>query len=177
MQIQCKYRGIKGILKVYDYGVRLRCMITEQAKHRAKVLTFWKTYGLKATKDAFKVSRSTLFEWQKRIKARNGKLESLNPGRRTPQKKRKRIWRSEIISQIKLMRDEHPNLCKDKIYDELEPWCKEMGFECPTESTIGRLIKDAGGMRVFPQKVSRFGKVKKLKKVKKLQKNIYHHLC
>jgi len=170
MQIQCKYRGIKGILKVYDYGVRLAHMITEQAKHRAKVLTFWKTYGLKATKDAFKVGRSSLFEWQKRLDESGGKLKSLNPGKRTPQTKRKRIWRQEIISQIKLMREEHPNLGKDKIYDELESWCKVRGWECPSESTIGRLIKDAGGLRIYPQKVSHFGKVKKLKRVKKLRK-------
>ena len=170
MQIQCKYRGIKGILKTYDYAVRLAHMITEKAKHRAKVLTFWKTYGLKATKDAFNTKRSTLYEWQRRLRNGNGKLETLNPGKRTPQTKRKRIWKFEIIQMIKELRTQHPNLGKDKIYDELEPWCRERGWECPSESTIGRIIKDAGGLRIYPQKVSHFGKVKKLKRVKKLRK-------
>jgi len=134
------------------------------------VLTFWKTYGLKATKEAFKVGRSTLFEWQHRLDKGSSKLESLNLGKRTPKVKRKRIWRPEIVQQIKILRNNHPNLGKDKIYDELEPWCKERRFECPRESTIGRLIKDCGGLRTFPQKVSHFGKVKKNKPQRKQPK-------
>lgn len=170
MQIHSKYRGIKGILKVYDYGVRLAYMITEEAKHRAKVLTFWKTYGLKATQAAFHdIGRSTLFEWQRRLAESGGRLESLNPGKRTPQTKRKRIWKVEIIEKIKELRN-HPNLGKDKVYDELKPWCKEKGLKCPSESTIGRLIKDCGGLRVYPKKVSHFGKIKPIKRRKKIRK-------
>jgi len=145
-------------------------MITKEAQHRAKVLTFWKTYGLKATKEAFNVGRSTLFEWKRRLDKANGKLEALNQGKRTPQKKRKRIWRPEIIAQIEFIRTEHPNLGKDKIYDELEPWCKERGWECPSESTIGRLIKDKGGLRIYPQRVSHFGKVKARKPQRRVRK-------
>lgn len=171
MQIYSKYRGIRGILKVYDYGVRLAHMITEEAKRRAKVLTFWKTYGIEAAKSAFNnISRSSLFEWQKRLKEGKGKLESLNPGKRTPQTKRKRVWRFEIIQKIKDFRTEHPNLGKDKVYDELKPWCDEKKWECPSESTIGRLIKDCGGLRVYPKKVSHFGKIKPIKRRKKIRK-------
>ncbi|MFA5261878.1 MAG: DDE-type integrase/transposase/recombinase, partial [Candidatus Omnitrophota bacterium] len=145
-------------------------MITKEAQHRAKVLTFWKTYGLDATKEAFKVGRSTLFDWQRRLDEGKGKLEALNPRKRTPRVKRKRIWKPEIIIELEQLRKDHPNLGKDKIFDELAPWCKERGWKCPSESTIGRLIKDKGGLRIYPQKVSHFGKIKKLKRVKKIRK-------
>jgi hypothetical protein len=51
-------------------------MITEQAKERCRILAFWEKYGDQATKEAFKVSRPTLFRWQSAIRKEGGKLES-----------------------------------------------------------------------------------------------------
>jgi transposase-like protein len=59
-------------------------MISEEAKKRAKILTFWKEHGLKATVDAHGVHRRTLFAWQKRLKSDKGKLESLNSRSKAP---------------------------------------------------------------------------------------------
>ena len=58
--------------------------ITKEAQHRAQVITFWKKHGLKATKDAFGVSRSTLFNWQKSLRQGNGRLSALEPRSRRP---------------------------------------------------------------------------------------------
>jgi transposase InsO family protein len=49
-------------------------------------------------------------------------------------------------------------------------FCDAYGFVCPGISTISRLIKDLGGLRVFPQKVSHFGKIKKVNRQKVLRK-------
>jgi len=43
-------------------------------------------------------------------------------------------------------------------------------LSCPSPRTIGRLIADLGGLRLFPQKVSHFGKVKKVNRHKVLRK-------
>lgn len=163
MHIHCKYTGIKGFVRLYQYGLKLRTMITDKAKSKAKILLFWEKHGLAATLDAFPVKRSTLFLWKKQFREGGQKMESLNEKSRAPHKKRKRLWPEEVIVEIKRLREEHPNLGKDKIYPLLKGFCKKNQLPYPKPSTIGRLIKDLGGLRMFPRKVSHFGKVKTLK--------------
>lgn len=73
-----KFRGTKGFLSMWERVIRFRYMITEESKQRTRILAFWERYGLEATKEAFNVSRPTLFRWQKTIQEGKGKLESLN---------------------------------------------------------------------------------------------------
>jgi hypothetical protein len=82
--IQCQYRGIKGFVSVYNYVLKWKYMITDKAKHKAKVLAFWEKHGLEATLDAFPHKRSTLFLWKKKLKQGGGKLEALNDQSCTP---------------------------------------------------------------------------------------------
>jgi transposase InsO family protein len=148
-------------------------MITATAKRGLKILEHWKKYGLESTISAFEKSERTLWNWKGRLEANSGKPEALNPGRRTPQKKRRRIWDDRILEEIRRLRsaEEHPNLGKEKIYPLLEDFCDSEGLgECPKPKTIGRLIKDMGGLRTFPQKVSHFGKVKRVNRKKVLRK-------
>ncbi len=170
MQIHCKYTGIKGFVRTYNYGLKWLRMITDKAKYKARVLAFYQKHGLNATLDAFTAKRSTIFLWQKKLKEGQGKLETLNNQSRAPQSKRTRNWAAKALDEIKRLRWEHPNLGKDKIYPLLKEFCNQEGLVCPTGSTIGRLIKDLGGLRIFPQKVSHFGKVKLLKRAKVLRK-------
>ena len=173
MKIHCKYTGIKGFLTVYDRAVRYAYMITATAKRRLKILDHWKRYSLQSAIDAFDVSERTLWNWKARLDANGGKPEALNPGKKSPQKKRRRIWDSRILDEIRRLRspEMHPNLGKEKIYPLLQDFCDafELG-ECPSPMTIGRLIKDMGGLRVAPQRVSHFGKVKKANRQKVLRK-------
>ncbi len=173
MKIHCKYTGIKGFLTVYNRAVRYAYMITAEAKRRLKILEHWKKYGLHSAIHAFEVSERTLWNWKGRLDMGGGKPEALNPGKRTPQKKRKRIWDDRILSEIRRLRgvEVHPNLGKEKIHPLLLDFCDAFGLEgCPSPKTIGRLIRDMGGLRVAPQKVSHFGKVKKANREKVLRK-------
>ena len=169
-KIHCKYTGVKGFLTIYNYGLRYRYMITQKALHKARVLAFWQKYGLDATLEAFKVKRRTLFNWKKQFKTGDSKPEALNEKSKTPKTKRKRLWPDAVIAEIKRLRWEHPNLGKDKLQPELLEFCQANNLDCPKISTIGRLIKDLGGLRMFPQKVSHFGKVKIIKRAKVLRK-------
>jgi len=171
MRIQSKYRGVKGFLTVYNRAVRYRYMITKQALRKARVLAFWEKYGLEATIDAFKVKRRTLFYWKHKLKQGNGKPESLNSKSKAPIVRRKRLWNTEILEEIRRLRIAHPNLGADKIYPLLLDFCDATGItKCPSSSTIERLIKDMGGLRTFPQKVSHFGKIKRVNRQKVLRK-------
>jgi hypothetical protein len=168
--IHCKYAGIKGILTVYNHYLKYKYMISERALKKARILVFWEKHGLMATLDAFPVKKRTLYLWKSKWDKNGGKLEALNDVSRAPKTKRVREWDEEVIAEIKRLRWDHPNLGKDKVHPELLEYCFRHNLACPKISTIGRIIKDLGGLRMFPQKLSHFGKVKPLKRQKKLRK-------
>lgn len=121
--------------------------------------------------DAFPVKRSTLFLWKKKFKEGGGKLEALNDKSRAPAERRKRLWLVGVIQEIKRLRQDHPNLGKDKLHKFLLSFCKEREFKCPAPSTIGRIIHDYGGLRTFPRKISpHTGKIKTVKRSQIIRK-------
>ena len=168
--IRCTYTGIRGFLKAYERGLRYQYMITDKAKHKLKVLIFWEKHGLKAALDAFPVKRRTLFLWKRQFRKGGQIAEALNEHSKAPKQKRVRLWREEVIAEIKRLRWERPNLGKDKIHPLLQKFCAAGQMRCPTISTVGRIIKDCGGLRMFPRKVSHFGKIRPLKRRKILRK-------
>lgn len=111
-------------------------------EHRIKVLTFFDRYGEAATKEAFAVSRSTVFSWKARLKAGQGRLEVLAPGSRAPKTRRRRNTPELVSSYIVEQRDKHPRLGKAKLREGLMPVCAEAGLSCPSDSTIGRVLND-----------------------------------
>ena len=145
-------------------------MITKKALRKARVLAFWEKHGLQAAMEAFGVKRLTLFLWKRKLKEAEGKFEGLNEKKTTPKIKRKRIWPLEILAEIKRLRWQHPNLGKEKLSPELKEFCDNKGLKCPQPRTIGRLIKDLGGLRIYPQRISHFGRIKPIKRQKVLRK-------
>lgn len=170
MRIQKVSYHVKGLVNLADYALRLAHMISDKAKQRVKVLAFWEKHGLEATLDAFPHKRSTLFLWKRKLKQGKGRLEALNNASRAPRTRRKRLWPQEIIGEIKRLRKDHPNLGKDKLRTLLQEFSIQTEVACPSGSTIGRLIKDCGGLRVFPQKIYHNGRIKLIKRSKVLRK-------
>jgi len=145
-------------------------MVTDKAKERQKILIFWEKHGLEATLDAFPVKRRTLFNWKARFNAAAGKLEALNAKSRAPQRKRKRVWDTRILEEIRRLRKEHPNQGAQKLHPLLLDFCDIHGLSCPKPVTIERLIKDMGGLRTIPQKITGTGRVMQQKRQKNLRK-------
>jgi len=155
MQFGCSIRSGfygKGFVRLYEYAVRFRSMVTEKAYRRVRILAFWEKHGLLATIEAFNIKRRTLFLWKKKLKNGLGKPEVLNDISRAPKKRRTRVWPKEVLEEIRHQRSEHPNLGKDKIYMPLRKFCHEHSLICPKPCTIGRLIHDCGGLRIYPVK-------------------------
>ena len=162
--------GVRGFVKLADYALRWAYMITEKAQTRARALKLWHSHGMEAAKAAFQVQERTLYDWQAKLKAHHGKLEALNDKSKRPKNVRVREWSDSIKREIKRLRDEHPNLGKDKIWIFLQPFCKEHNLKCPSVSTVGNLIKDMGGLRKFPIKVRHNGTIVPRKRAKVLRK-------
>lgn len=171
MQIKRLGYRVKGFWKLNDYAIRYLRMVTEEAKRRAKILSFWEKHGLEPTKEAFGVGRSTLFEWKKARCKGEGRMEALNPGSKRPQQVRHRDWPDEVRTEIRRLRDAHPNLGKEKIHVFLRPFCEAKKLACPKPRTIGRLIADAPDkMRTFPVKIRHNGRIVPIQRAKRLRK-------
>jgi transposase InsO family protein len=131
-------------------------MITEQAKERCRILAFWEKHGDVATKEAFKVSRRTLFRWQRKLNATGGKLEGLNKMSCVPKKKRQRNIPESVKDFILKERKFDPHLSKDK----LAVLMKEDGIANLSASTVGRMLNDLKrqGLMANPVKISMYAK-------------------
>lgn len=154
-----------------EYAIRMNRMVTEEAKKRAKILAFWKRYGLEATVEAFGISRRTLFRWRGRLSEGHGSVSALNVKDRAPHRRRARLWPVDIVRQIQIIRFEHPNLGKEKVHHFLKAFCDRRKLPCPSIATIGRLIADAPDkMRTEKRFPSCAGLRKTRKPVKKARK-------
>ena len=140
-----KLRGTKGFITIWERVIRFRYMITEQAKERCRILAFWEKYGDLATKEAFKVSRPTLFRWQKKLKESKGQLEGLNKKNTIPKNRRKRIIPKEVEDFIVKERKFDPHLSKDK----LSILMLEDGIGKYSPSTVGRMLNDLKKQKIL----------------------------
>lgn len=150
------FKGTKGFLLLRDRLLRFRYMITKEAKQRVHILAFWEKYGTEATKEAFGVSRATLFRWQKKLGDGHGKIESLNKGKTIPQRRRKRVVPESVKQFILKERQFDPRLSKDK----LALLMKEDGTATLSASTVGRILNDMKKNGTLPamRKLSLSGK-------------------
>jgi putative transposase len=110
--------------------------------YRIKVIKFYDSYGQSACREAFGISRSTVFLWKAKLKAGHGRLESLAPASRAPKTRRRRCTSSLITDFIVQQREEHPRLGKDKLTELLKPVCIKADLDCPSVSTVGRVMGD-----------------------------------
>ena len=120
-------------------------------ERRLKIIAFFDEFGERATKEAFLVSRSTVFLWKKKLRETNGKLTSLVPKSRAPLKRRKRETPLALVAFIKDYRRAHPGVSKETIKPALDRYCLKEGLPSISESTVGRVIKDLKEKKLIPQ--------------------------
>lgn len=138
MRIFNVLNNTQGFAKAAQNHIQWRDMRNkEEAERRAKILTFWKEYGLDATRAAFAVSRSTLYLWQQNLNKAQGKLTALDPKSTAPKKRRSRDIPHELIAAIKAYRIKRPRIGQKK----LTPLLKKQGFDV-RQAYIGRCIAD-----------------------------------
>jgi preprotein translocase subunit Sss1 len=114
---------------------------SEEGKTRLKILEFFEAHGLQATRDAYGISKTTLYRWHKMFLTAKRNQIVLIPRSRSP--KRKRVMRTDwrIVKFIKETRQEHPRLSKWKIKPLLDEYCTANNIRSIGLSTIGKVIK------------------------------------
>jgi len=169
MKVIFKYKWVNGFAGWYDYAYKQNTrMITKTAENRLKILEFWRKFGDEAALAAYGAKRSTLYGWQKVLRAKG--LVGLNPGNQTRKNKNKRLIDFKVLVEIRRLRLEVcPNMGKSKVKLFLDRLCQTEGLSQLSESTIGRIIKEK---KIYHhrQKISHFGKIITVKKRKKLRK-------
>ena len=133
-------------------------------EHRIKVLNFFDCYGANATKEAFAVSRSTVYLWKQTLKANNGRISCLAPDSKAPFNRRRRSTSPLIAEYIVKQREDHPRLGKDKLHELLVPVCAKANLDCPSVSTVGRILSDLKAQGRLPKnaKLSLYGRTGRL---------------
>ena len=148
MQIYSKVTGTKGFVSTYNEALRFRDMITPQAEERVRILTFWRKHGDAATKEAFNVSRATLFRWQKVLDDACGKIDALVPQSTAPRTKRKRII-PDAVRDFILAERKWERIGKEKLAVLL----KDDDIGIYTASTVGRMLGDMKQRGMLPDPV------------------------
>lgn len=170
MQTDYLFNGIRGYSRFKRFSYLLEMENTE-ANKRLKIIKFFDKYGLEATKEAFNVSRRTIYRWKSTLKVNRGNTTALTPKSTAPKQIRKPSTPKAIVDEIKYLREKYPNIGKAKLHVMLKPWCEENNLTLPSESTIGRVIsRDKDKMRLFPQRIDSKGRIKLKKKVVKNRK-------
>lgn len=146
-------------------------MITPKAEERARILTFWHKHGDLATKEAFGVSRPTLFRWQALLRNGKGRIESLVPQSTAPKRRRRRVI-PEAIEALIIKERKREKIGKEK----LSKLVREDGLGTQSVSTLGRMLSDLKkkGKLSDPVKYSLYAKTGKLieKKPQKPRKKL-----
>jgi len=151
-----KFKGTVGFLSTWERVIRFKYMISEKAKRKAKILTFFDRYGLEATREAFGVSKTTLYRWKESLLTDNGKLECLNDRSKAPHRRRKREVNEKAISYIIDQRKLHYRIGKKKLAALL----KEELNVVYSESKVGRILSDLKKRNLLPKyaKVSMYAR-------------------
>jgi len=174
--IHCKYTGIRGFVTLYNDYLKHQYMIQEKAKKKAEIVSFFEKFGLDATITAFKVSKSSIYEWRKTLRENRGHIKSLNELSKAPHNPRESKVDQRIKDFIQAFRQEHPRAGKEKIKPAVDQFCQEQGLTHISESTIGRTIKELKEKGKIPRKFkvsfyARSGKVL-IREVKPKQKKL-----
>jgi transposase InsO family protein len=128
-------RWMKTVISINEFDN------SEVAKYRLKVINHYQEHGLSSTLDAYPIKRSTLLLWQQKLNSSGGKLQSLIPKTTKPHRVRSMQTQSQIVGEIARLRKKHWRLGKQKLKPLVDGFCKQVGIDSISVSTIGKVIK------------------------------------
>jgi len=114
---------------------------SDTAKLRLQVIEYHSKYGTQPTIDAFKISKATIFRWKKIFNDSNRNIYSLIPQSTKPHKVRQMYVDYHIIEYIRNLREQHPNIGKEKIKPLLDQYVVPLNLPTVSVSLIGKILK------------------------------------
>lgn len=114
---------------------------SDPAKFRLHVLEHYYKYGWKPTIEAFKVGKSTLYDWKSKYETSDKTLLSLIPKKTRPKRVRQMTTDGRLTQFIREFREQYGNIGRDKIKIFLDEYALELGVPSISPRTISKVIK------------------------------------
>jgi transposase InsO family protein len=133
-----KIAGYDKYMRFKQYIKTISC--NQIIYEKLKIIEFFDKHGARITKEAFDISRSTIYRWKKRYKLR-WLPESLIPKSRRPKHTRRSYIDSKILRFIENIRENNHRFGKNKIKLLLDEYCEKERLDKISISTIGKIIK------------------------------------
>lgn len=115
--------------------------ISDVAKFRIHVINHHHSYGLRPTLDAFRIKKSTFYDWRKAYQISGKRIISLVPKSTAPLHVRRMETDWRLVAFIKQMRKDHGNIGKDMLKPFVDAYAKELKIKSICQTTIGKIIK------------------------------------
>jgi putative transposase len=131
---------------------------SDPAKFRLHVLEHYYKYGWKSTTEAFKVGKSTLYDWKCEYEQSGKKLLSLVPKKTRPKRVRQMTTDWRLIQFIREFRDQHGNIGERKIKIFLDEYAESLGTGTISSRTISKIVKRKNLYFDTPKKTKRKNK-------------------
>jgi len=136
------YIGNAGYYRYMQFKQYLKLISGNQIiSEKLSIINFCDKYGFRATKDAFNISRSTIYNWKKLYRDSKYNPKSLIPKSKRPKNTRKMVVDEKILYFIQSLRNNNYRLGKSKIKVLLDPYCDELKVNKLSEPLIGKIIK------------------------------------
>jgi len=134
---------------------------SDPAKFRLHVLEHYYKYGWKPTVEAFKVGKSTLYDWKRSYEEASKALLSLVPKKTRP--KRVRVMNTDwrLVQFIREFREQYGNIGERKIKIFLDEYSNDLGIDSICSRTISKVIKRKNLYFDPPKRIKRKNKFSK----------------
>lgn len=140
-EMRLKYIYSAGYHRYMRFKQYLKLISGNQIiQEKLSIINFFDKHGTRATKDAFNISRSTVYNWKRLYKDSKYNPNSLIPKSKRPINTRRMIVDPEIVGFIKSLRENNYRLGKAKIKTLLDPYCDKLNIPKISESLIGKII-------------------------------------
>lgn len=129
--------------------------ISDIASFRIHVITHYYHYGLKPTLDAFKIKKSSLYNWINAYEKNGRRVIDLVPKKTRPEHTRQMQTDWRLVSFIREMRKDHGNIGKSMLKPFVDAYAKKLGIRTIGETTIQKIIKRRHftfEKKIYPQK-------------------------
>jgi len=142
MRMSYVSKGIAGYHRYMRFKQYLKIISRNQiVQEKLNVIEFFDNYGSKTTKDAFNISRATVYRWKKIYKDSRYDPESLIPKSTRPKTTRCMYLDPDILDFIRNLRKNNHRFGKSKTKTLLDVYCTQNNLPSISESTIGKIIK------------------------------------
>lgn len=114
---------------------------SDAAKFRLQVLEYYFKWGLQPTIDAYRISKSALYEWRERYLASKHRLVSLVPYSTKPRTVRRMETDWRLLAFIKAMRLEYGNVGARILYPFVAEYALGLSLKPLGRTTIEKVIR------------------------------------